>query len=307
MTPARFRTQRVILGHPHRYRRYRGATMAMTFAILFGVPLLGLARVDLFGGAHRALGRDVDLRVGLVAVCAAIAAFYAATFVINLPAGRMFCGFGCPVGQLHRLADATDSFPRDPSRRRRAWAELGLFALALSLAVSLWWTAPGAFVGGWPAAAIAWSSVLAVAAVAVGHARRFRWNFCRKLCPIGLYYSAVQSNAVVGLDFDRGRACTDCGACMTICPVHLDPRHLEAEIPTPGGLGFDGLPGANHCLHCGACVEICEHVTHAKPRAAALGLRRLRKPPMTDEAAAALAEPRPEDAHEPGGPPAPGA
>ncbi|MFM7143472.1 MAG: 4Fe-4S binding protein [Alphaproteobacteria bacterium] len=261
--------------------------MGLTFAILFGVPLLGLARIDLFGGEHRALGHAVDLRIGLIAVCAAIAAFYAATFVVNLPAGRMFCGFGCPVGQLHRLADATDSFPRDPARRRRAWAGLGAFALALSTAVASWWTSPGAFVAGWPAAAIAWGSVLSVAAVEVVHARRFRWNFCRKLCPIGLYYSAVQSNAVVGLDFDRGRACTDCGACMTICPVHLDPRHLEAEIPTPGGLGFDGLPGANHCLHCGTCVEIYEHVTRAAPRDAALGLRRLRVQPMTEEAVAA--------------------
>lgn len=280
--------------------------MAMTFAILFGVPLLGLARVDLFGGAHRALGHAVDLRVGLIAVCAAIAAFYAATFLVNLPAGRMFCGFGCPVGQLHRLADATDSFPRDPARRHRAWIDLGLFALALSLAVSLWWTAPGAFAGGWPAAAVAWGAVASVAAAAVFHARRFRWNFCRKLCPIGLYYSAVQSNAVVGLDFDRGRACTDCGACMTICPVHLDPRHLEREIPTPGGLGFDGLPGANHCLHCGACVEICEHVTRAAPRDAALGLRRLRKPPMTEEAAA-FVDADPSDGGGRPGPAAPGA
>ncbi|MFM8409292.1 MAG: hypothetical protein ACKOCT_03375, partial [Alphaproteobacteria bacterium] len=93
-TPARFRAQRVILGHPHRYRRYRGVTMGLTFAILFGVPLLGLARVDLFAGEHRALGHAVELRIVLIAVCAAIAAFYAATFVVNLPAGRMFCGFG---------------------------------------------------------------------------------------------------------------------------------------------------------------------------------------------------------------------
>ena len=80
-TPDRFRTQRVILTHPHRYRHYRAITMGITFAILFGVPLSGLARVDLFGGVHRALGHDVDLRIGLIAVCAAIAAFYAVTFV----------------------------------------------------------------------------------------------------------------------------------------------------------------------------------------------------------------------------------
>jgi hypothetical protein len=34
MTPARRRAQRVILSHPHLYRRYPAATMAITFAIL---------------------------------------------------------------------------------------------------------------------------------------------------------------------------------------------------------------------------------------------------------------------------------
>ncbi|MBY0275556.1 hypothetical protein K2Z84_09445 [Candidatus Binatia bacterium] len=277
-TPDRRRLLRQVLTRPHRYRRVRAITMGITLAILFGVPLLGLARLDLFGDAHRALLRPVDFAHGLTAVLAAIVAFYVVTFTINMPAGRMFCGFGCPVGQLSRFADAIDAFPNDPLRRRRGWLELGGFALVLSLAVTLWWTAPASVLA-WPAAAFAMSAVSTVAAAAVLHGRRWRWGFCRGFCPIGLYYSVVETGAPFGIDFDSAGACIDCGACDTICPVHLEPRTLEAEVPAPGGLAFDGLPGLNHCLHCGLCVEVCELVTQKQPGRPAMGLRRLHRKP----------------------------
>lgn len=273
---ARLRPLRLILKKPHRYRWYRAVTMSVTVAVLFAVPLLGLARVDLPGGRHLALGEPVDLTRGVVAVLVAIAAFYVVTFLVNLPAGRMFCGFGCPIGQLSRFADAIDAFPREASPRRRAWAELIAFALVLSLAVSLWWVAPAGLVDGVRGLAVI-GGVLALAGVAVLHARRWRWGFCKGFCPIGLYYSVVQSNALVGIDFDPARTCTDCGVCRTICPVDLDPRRLEAMVSARGGLSLDSLPATNHCLHCGACVEACEQVTRKLDGTAALGLRRLRR------------------------------
>lgn len=276
--PDRRRLLRLVLTRPHRYRRARAITMGITLAILFGVPLIGLARLDLFGDAHRALLRPVDFAHGLTAVLAAIVAFYVVTFTVNMPAGRMFCGFGCPVGQLSRFADAIDAFPRDAARRRRGWLELCGFALVLSLAVTLWWTAPATFLV-WPAGAFAASAVLTLAAAAVLHGRRWRWSFCRGFCPIGLYYSVVETGAPFGIDFDPAGACIDCDGCDTICPVHLEPRTLEAEIPAPGGLAFDGMPGLNHCLHCGLCVEVCELATHKQPGRPAMGLRRLHRKP----------------------------
>lgn len=275
-TPDRRRLLRLILTRPHRYRRNRAITMGLTLAILFGVPLSGLARLDLWGDAHRALLRPVSFAHGLAAVLAAIVAFYVVTFLVNMPAGRMFCGFGCPVGQLSRFGDAIDAFPTDPRRRRRAWLELWSFALALSLAVTLWWTAPATFVA-WPAGAFAVAAVSTVAAAAVLHGRRWRWGFCRGFCPIGLYYSVVETGAPFGIDFDPAGTCTDCGACDVICPVGLEPRTLDAEVPAPGGLSFDGMPGINHCLHCGLCVEVCEQVTHKRPGHPAMGLRRLHR------------------------------
>jgi ferredoxin-type protein NapH len=249
--------------------------MTVTLLLLFFVPLAGLARFDLWGGEHYALFAPVDFARGLVAVGAAIAGFYAVTFLINIPAGRMFCGFGCPVGQLSRFGDEIDVYERDPAARRWAWLRLVGFAFALALSVLLWWTSPRVFVSGdWRPAGLAVAALLAVAAAAVFHARHWRWGFCRKACPIGLYYSVVQTSALIGIDYDPIATCTDCGSCEGICPVHLDPRHLDDLVAAPGGLAFSGLPAMNHCLHCGECVDICEHMTRKTGDIAPMGFRR---------------------------------
>jgi ferredoxin-type protein NapH len=270
---ARFRLIKIALGNPHRYGRYRLFTMGLTLAVLLGVPLAGLARVDLWAGAHRMLGEPVELLLGLATVSVAIAAFYGATFLLNMVAGRVFCGFGCPVGQLSRLSDAIDALSRDAAGRRQTWLKLAGFALLLVGATSLWWVGPGVYLAGGLAMLAAWAALGAGVGLALVHARRWRWGFCRKLCPIGLYYSVVQTGGLVRIHYDEKLACTDCKACAGICPVHLDPRHLGQLLDSPGGLAFPGMPAANHCLSCGACVEICEHMTRREPLPAAMGFR----------------------------------
>ncbi len=274
---ARFRLFKIALGNTHRYGWYRLVTMGITLAVLLAVPLAGLARVDLWGGAHRMLGTPVDLVLGLATVSVAIAAFYGVTFLLNMVAGRMFCGFGCPVGELSRLADVIDALARDRAGQRRAWLRLGAFALLLVGATSLWWVAPGVYVAGGMAMLAAWGVLALGLGLALLHARRWRWNFCRKLCPIGLYYSVVQTKGLVHIDFDPKLACTDCGACAGACPVKLDPRHLDQLLESPGGLAFSDMPALNHCLSCGACVEICEHMTRKEPLPAAMGFRSPRR------------------------------
>jgi len=270
---SRWRLLRLALNKPHRFHRYRAVTMSLTLAGLVAVPLSGLARVDLWGGGHRMAGEAVTLGVGVMAVAAAIVGFYAVTFLVNMGGGRLFCGFGCPVGQLSRFADAIDAFPNDARARRRGWAELVGFAVSLVAAVSLWWISPVVLWSGSWASLATIVGIVGVSALAIWHGRRWRWGFCRKLCPIGLYYSVVQTPALVHVDFDPTAACTDCGACAGICPVHLDPRHLEETIPSPGGLAFDDLSASTHCLHCGACVEICEHMMRKQPGTPAMGFR----------------------------------
>lgn len=240
----------------HRYRLYRGLTMAFTLGLLAAVPLLGLARFDVFYGEHRALFREEDGLHAFIAVAVAIFSFYVLTFLVNLAAGRMFCGWGCPVGQLNRL---TDTF-RAQKKDRLLWGSiLGLFALLFTGSILLWWATPAAFFDG-ARALIAWGALGVLAALAVVFARVFGWSFCRKACPIGLYYSVVQQKRPIGIQFDRP-SCQDEGACVRACPVALDPRDLVREKRDIGGLAIDGLAENNHCLRCGACVEACEVVT----------------------------------------------
>jgi ferredoxin len=217
---------------PHRYRAYRAAAMAVSIGVLALGPLIGLARVD------------------LIAIGIAIFVLYFVTFNVNLVAGRMFCGWGCPIGQLNRLTD-TFAAQSNASGRWRWGSAVGGFAFASSLAVVLWWTSFGA---------IALAASIACAAAAVLFARVWGWSFCRKLCPIGLYYSVVQTERPLGILHDRSR-CLDEGACVRACPVQLDARSLSSAKRGIGGLAIEGLPENNHCLRCGACVEACEIVT----------------------------------------------
>ena len=134
-TTDRSRLLRLILTRPHRYRRARAITMSVTLAILFAVPLSGLARLDLWSDANWAFFRPVDFAKGLTAVLAAIVGFYVVTFVVNMPAGRMFCGLRIPevgqqsagVGWHHMTAMLPDDVA--PVRMRRIKQRHGVFRI----------------------------------------------------------------------------------------------------------------------------------------------------------------------------------
>ena len=115
------------------------------------------------------------------------------------------------------------------------------------------------------ATALAW---LAGAAVLSLHGYLWRWRFCRTACPIGVYYTFVQTEHAARFDihFEEHRApCRDCGACDEICPVELEPRRLHLPIVGRGGLSFDGFPARHHCLACGDCVQACEIALRKRP------------------------------------------
>lgn len=241
----------------HRYRGYRFLTMLGSLGMLFLVPLVGLARFDLYSGDHRALGETVSTFTGLIAVGSAIFAFYFLTFQVNLVAGRMFCGWGCPVGQLNRLGDSVQS-AKGP-QRWLWWGAFSAFALALGGALLVWWSSPAVLLV-FPYNLVALAAVLGIAATAIVFARVIGWNFCKKACPIGLYYSVVQQKRPIGILYDE-QHCLDEEACVKACPVHLDPRDMDALRYEIGGLAIDGLSSQSHCLRCGECVEACDLVT----------------------------------------------
>ncbi len=245
---------------PHRYDRLRVLTMTLSLAILVGVPLSGLARVDLWSGRHFLLFQPAPFRHGLAGVIVAIAARYVVTFLSNVVAGRMFCGWGCPVGQLSRFGDAADvpgaTAAEHAARVFAAWS----FGATAVVAFFAWWVDLGVFwAGSGRAAGLAWGSLLVLATLAALHARWWRWGFCKTVCPIGLYYSFVSSATWFGVHFrNQQRSCIDCDACDQVCPVDLRPRDLAQPIPARGGLSVADAPGRNHCLECGDCVRACE-------------------------------------------------
>jgi NAD-dependent dihydropyrimidine dehydrogenase PreA subunit len=256
----RLRLVRALHALPHRFSKIRWITQGISFAVLYAVPLLGLARFDLWQGRHLAGRRPVGPVLGVGAVLLGILSFYLLTFVFNAFLGRIFCGFGCPIGQASRLGDDVEIAEKTGLSRFAVIGRYAAFCTGLGLAGTLWLVSPYVLrEGSARAVALTLAGVSALSGAVFLHGRFFRWRFCEAYCPIGIYYSAVQTGHGFGVHFDeRKNTCKDCGSCELVCPVRLDPRHLDVLKNDVGGIGLDGFAGENHCLSCGECVRACE-------------------------------------------------
>lgn len=251
---------RAVRGIPHGYDRYRTAGMFVSLGVLILVPLSGLARVDLWGGQHALLFRSVPFKHGLAGVIVGIATMYVATFLVNVIGGRLFCGWGCPVGQLSRFGEAVETPGFKPRQRLLASLKGAAFGLALVLSILAWWVDLRVLWQGSPTALLTvWGIVLVSVAATYAHGRWWRWEFCKSVCPIGLYYSFVSPARWFGVHFrNQASTCIECNACDNVCPVDLAPRDLMAAAGERPGLSLSDAPGRNHCLECGDCVRACE-------------------------------------------------
>lgn len=260
MAPVRLKVAKAMRRRPHRYDRLRALSIGVSLAILLAVPLSGLARVDLAAGRHRLLFAQADLTHALAGVIVAIAALYVVTFLSNVAAGRIFCGWGCPVGQVARFGEILDT-PRLAGRGRLlAHLRGAAFGGLLALSFLAWWVDLRVLWGGAPAAAaFSWTALVVGTALTWAHGRFWQWRFCKSACPIGLYYSFVSPAKWYGVHFrNAASSCIECNACDNVCPVDLAPRDLMAPIPARSGVSISDAPGRNHCLECGDCVRACE-------------------------------------------------
>ena len=240
--------------------------MSVSLGLLVLVPLSGLAQVDLWGNNHYLLYESVTFKHGLAGVIVGIALMYVVTFLSNVVAGRLFCGWGCPVGQVSRFGEAVDS--PGLKRGQRAWVAFkgAMFSGVFVVSVMAWWVDLRVLWLG-STTALAWSwGFLALGVVgAYVHGRWWRWGFCKSACPIGLYYSFVSPASWYGVYFrNQQETCIECDACDHICPVDLAPRDLMAPVPARGGVSIADAPGRNHCLECGDCVRACEMMIDLK-------------------------------------------
>lgn len=188
------------------------------------------------------------------------------TFVLNVLMGRVLCGFGCPVGQCSRLGDDVAVAGKTGKDRLAVQGRAIAYAVALASAIALWFVSPRVIVeGGARAVAATLGGVAALATAAHLHGRYWRWRFCEGYCPIGIYYSAVQTGRGFGIHFDAATStCTECESCDIVCPVGLHPRDLTRPKGDIGGIAIDGFQQASHCLTCGDCVRACEHQLRRK-------------------------------------------
>ncbi|MFO0587823.1 MAG: 4Fe-4S dicluster domain-containing protein [Polyangiaceae bacterium] len=265
--PQRLRILRTLEKEPHRYPKIRRFTMLITFATLYAIPLLGAARFDLWAGHHLAWGKQTNFVYGFGAVFLSIVAFYLATFIVNGFVGRLFCGFGCPVGEASRVADAADITRRTGEGRLKGEAKSVGYSAALAGAAWLWLCDPRVFLQGTPKAiGYAIGGFVGGTALMYAISRYVRWRLCQGWCPIGIYYSIVRTAHSFGIHYDEIEGtCKDCDYCAQACPVDLNPRDLEKPQNEVHGVAIEGLPQANHCLTCGECVRACEDVISRKP------------------------------------------
>ncbi|MBK8251961.1 MAG: hypothetical protein IPK82_04760 [Polyangiaceae bacterium] len=263
----RLRVLRSIEKEPHRYPKIRRFTMAVTFVVLYAIPLLGIARFDLWDGRHMAAFERTNFVYGFGAVFLSVIVFYLLTFVVNGIVGRLFCGFGCPVGEMSRASDTAEIARKTGENRLRDEGKAWGFAALLATAGFLWFVDPRVFIeGSLKAKLMATGGLLGAIATVYLLGRFVRWSFCRGYCPIGIYYSAVQTAHAFGIHYDEIESvCKGCDYCEQACPVGLDPKDLRKPQNDVIGVGIEGLPQSNHCLTCGECVRACESVFLQKP------------------------------------------
>ncbi len=259
------KVMRLLRGASHRYDALRAMSQAVSIGILLIVPLSGLARVDVWGGRHALLFEPAPWKHALAGVIIGIAAMYVVTFLSNLVAGRLFCGWGCPVGQVSRFGEAVETPAMTWRRRLLAHVAGAAFSAAFVVSVMAWWVDVRVFVQWSTAAAWAWAVLAVGVAGAYAHGRWWRWEFCKQACPIGLYYTFVAASKHYGVHFrNQQSTCIECDACDHVCPVDLAPRDLMRPIPARGGVSVHGAPGRNHCLECGDCIRACEKMIQLK-------------------------------------------
>jgi len=263
-------------GTVHRYTWWRWAVAIVSTVAVALLPLTGVLRIDLWAGHHMWLGEPVGTVAAAKAFAFPFLAVNIAIIVASRFLGRWLCGFGCPIGNMNRLAEWFQW------RGRKGWKRffrtLPVLAACMLLAAITFsfWVDWRVFAEGSPRAVTAASVFLfgmglGFFALVQGLGMRF----CREYCPSGVYFALLGPETRTGIEFANPDACTDCHACENVCPVDLKPREMASAEERPG-MGFypDGMTNYANCLRCGDCVVVCEDTTgkNGTPTPLVLGL-----------------------------------
>lgn len=202
-----------------------------------------------------------------VAASASRPAFYivGVLLLFGLLLGRVICGWACPMGLVQELLHKipTPKIKKNAITRALSWLKYALF-LILVLAVPLYYAFRRIPVPGFckficPAGTLEGAIALLLhpenqgklgllgilftrkflILVLIALACIFLYRaFCRFICPLGALYGLMNRLALVGVKLNRD-ACTDCGACLRVCPMDIQ------------------RVGDRECICCGKCVSVC--------------------------------------------------
>jgi polyferredoxin len=222
---------------------------------LFGATGIGMTHI-LFPGLHcyacpwAVTVCPIGLAQNLVIFGTVPFFWLGAMVVYGLAAARGFCGWFCPFGTLNDLL----SFRR---RRIRSSLSYGKFLVLLGTLLGAWALTDTIFCKLCPAASIEASlpylflgvakvngpflvhmATLGASILGMVLVARF---WCRYACPMGAVLSLFNRVSLLHLWWNRAE-CTACGACVSSCPMGIDPRREH-----------DG----HNCIKCGACADAC--------------------------------------------------
>lgn len=177
--------------------------------------------------------------------------------------GRTFCAYACPIHLVLELWDkllVAFRIRREPiGEAGSRWLNVALAGLVLAASA----------LAGLPAFEpvnpintlirslqhLAFAGLWLVAAVMALEAVLGRRVFCRHLCPVGGFYSAINRAGVAGVAVDPA-SCTGCRQCTASCLaapelIEAIARARQTRLRTP--------VDSPHCTVCFECAADCEH------------------------------------------------
>ncbi|MDD1659609.1 MAG: 4Fe-4S binding protein [Methanomicrobiales archaeon] len=178
---------------------------------------------------------------GVYAPLLFLAVILAVFIAITLIAGRVFCGYLCPIGAVQEAASRAPVPKEKTAKAQRYLILFRLAFLAVLVAAALFFSmALLRFFGireffSLEVASVSFFVFLVLLAVASVIYR----PFCRLFCPIGAILALAASRARMKLR--RTKECINCGKCDVICPTgEAGKNAAKAE-----------------CYLCGRCLEVC--------------------------------------------------
>jgi len=235
-------------------------SMQVVTLVLLASPLLGatffqgnLAAADLLGlPLADPLAFLQALIGGRVFVLSYLGSALLVTVFYFVLGGRSFCGWICPVGLVtelgdmlrRRLGSGAATLPLKTNR----WSLCLVLTVVALTGIPLFEIVSPIGIVSRAIAFAAYLPLLVVAAILLVEIAVARRIWCRSLCPLGGFYSALARFSPLRIAFTAER-CTHCGDCLEACPVE---EVLAPSLEKGARQVLDG-----DCSRCLACIDSC--------------------------------------------------